>query len=897
MSVDPHSIRADGSERDEQLQSVIAECIRSSEAGRPPVHQDLIEKYPEFAAELKQFFVQRDQMNQLADPIQAFKDDLFQATLDAPNWLARFTDLTPHARGGIGEVFRATDPQLHRTVAIKYLQERQAENPHSRQRFLLEAEVTARLEHPGVVPVYGLVGGGVRPGYAMRFVEGNTFAGEISSYYAGPPDSVAFRRLVQAFLQVCQTVAYAHSRGVIHRDLKPANVMIGKFGETLVVDWGLAKVVGRPEEIRAIGVGETLVPASSDSVPGETAMGFALGTPEYMSPEQAAGRWDVVAQPSDVYGLGAVLYTLLTGKPPLEPGNWPQMQQRIQQGEFPRPRQVNPKVPWAIQAICLKAMAIKPEDRYSSATALGVDVEHWLADEPVTAYSESVAARIRRWGKRHRTLVSAAGVLVFAAVVGLSIGAFLLQRAGVEIDNQRKVAVTAQRKSEAINRFLIDDLLKQADPVNNPVGEKLTVRELLDKAADRLDMQTNLADQPEVEAELREVIGHAYEYLVVNDKAERHFRRAWVIRSSLSNQDAPDTLRVRNRYVRALTTQGPRPDAQAIAREAYADCKRIFGDEHIETAEAMNNLAEVYFHLNRFDEVISLRREASRIAHIALGPDDEKTQTIDNDLGIALVFLGRPAEAIPVYQSLVDRWRKLNPRYSELPSYLSNLGGAQIAFGRFLDAESVLRESVALGTELLGADNGSTLMNINLLSYALEGQERWTEAETKYLAVLADRRRVRGPTHHETQRTLAFMTRMYAKQEKWPDMARYLSELRLAQKPELAQTLVALTAESTVVFGEKYDPTTAAPVLLECYAAVEERMWKGDWLVAELHSRYGDCLRRQGKYAEAEPILLESAAAIRIAVGVPGWGVAASRKRVEDLYEAMTNPTEAAKWR
>ena len=897
MSVDPHSIRADGSERDEQLQSVIAECIRSSEAGRPPVHQDLIEKYPEFAAELKQFFVQRDQMNQLADPIQAFKDDLFQATLDAPNWLARFTDLTPHARGGIGEVFRATDPQLHRTVAIKYLQERQAENPHSRQRFLLEAEVTARLEHPGVVPVYGLVGGGVRPGYAMRFVEGNTFAGEISSYYAGPPDSVAFRRLVQAFLQVCQTVAYAHSRGVIHRDLKPANVMIGKFGETLVVDWGLAKVVGRPEEIRAIGVGETLVPASSDSVPGETAMGFALGTPEYMSPEQAAGRWDVVAQPSDVYGLGAVLYTLLTGKPPLEPGNWPQMQQRIQQGEFPRPRQVNPKVPWAIQAICLKAMAIKPEDRYSSATALGVDVEHWLADEPVTAYSESVAARIRRWGKRHRTLVSAAGVLVFAAVVGLSIGAFLLQRAGVEIDNQRKVAVTAQRKSEAINRFLIDDLLKQADPVNNPVGEKLTVRELLDKAADRLDMQTNLADQPEVEAELREVIGHAYEYLVVNDKAERHFRRAWVIRSSLSNQDAPDTLRVRNRYVRALTTQGPRPDAQAIAREAYADCKRIFGDEHIETAEAMNNLAEVYFHLNRFDEVISLRREASRIAHIAMGPDDEKTQTIDNDLGIALVYLGRPAEAIPVYQSLVDRWRKLNPRYSELPSYLSNLGGAQIAFGRFLDAESVLRESVALGTELLGADNGSTLMNINLLSYALEGQERWTEAETKYLAVLADRRRVRGPTHHETQRTLAFMTRMYAKQEKWPDMARYLSELRLAQKPELAQTLVALTAESTVVFGEKYDPTTAAPVLLECYAAVEERMWKGDWLVAELHSRYGDCLRRQGKYAEAEPILLESAAAIRIAVGVPSWGVAASRKRVEDLYEAMTNPTEAAKWR
>src|SRR4029077_15531076 len=129
-----------------------------------------------------------------------------------------------------------------------------------------------------------------RPAYAMRFVEGKTFAEEITGYHAGPADPVNFRRLLQAFLQVCQTVAYAHSRGVIHRDLKPANVMIGKFGETLVVDWGLAKVVGRPEQVRAAGAGETLVPSSGDSEPGETAMGSAVGTPAYMSPEQAAGR-------------------------------------------------------------------------------------------------------------------------------------------------------------------------------------------------------------------------------------------------------------------------------------------------------------------------------------------------------------------------------------------------------------------------------------------------------------------------------------------------------------------------------------------------------------------------------------------------------------------------------
>src|SRR5436309_8505835 len=135
--------------------------------------------------------------------------------------------------------------------------------------------------------------------------------------------------------------------------------MLGKFGETLVLDWGLAKVVGRPEEVRSAGAGETLVPAGADSGPSETAMGSAVGTPAFMSPEQAAGRWDVVAQPADVYSLGAVLYTVLTGRPPLEAGNWPQMQQQIQRGSFPPPRAVKPDVPAALEAVCLRAMALE----------------------------------------------------------------------------------------------------------------------------------------------------------------------------------------------------------------------------------------------------------------------------------------------------------------------------------------------------------------------------------------------------------------------------------------------------------------------------------------------------------------------------------------------------------
>ena len=233
-----------------------------------------------------------------------------------------FADAAPHAKGGLGEVFRATDLTLHRTVAVKRLQAHRSGDAESRRRFLVEAEVTARLEHPGIVPVYALypdAEGG--PAYAMRFVEGPTLADAIKQYHDHPPDSVDFLRLIQATIQICQTVAFAHSRGVIHRDLKPQNVLLGKFGETLVVDWGLAKVVGRSEADAVDPISETtLQPQSGGSNESETQMGSAVGTPAYMSPEQAAGRWNVIDHRSDIYGLGAVLYTVLTGKAPIDKG-------------------------------------------------------------------------------------------------------------------------------------------------------------------------------------------------------------------------------------------------------------------------------------------------------------------------------------------------------------------------------------------------------------------------------------------------------------------------------------------------------------------------------------------------------------------------------------------------
>jgi serine/threonine protein kinase/Tfp pilus assembly protein PilF len=307
----------------------------------------------------------------------------------------RYRALHFHAKGGLGEVWVAHDEEFQRPVALKRIREEYADDAESRRRFLREAEVTGRLEHPGIVPAYGLTRDAQgRPYYAMRLIRGGTLKDAIQRFHqadqAGrdPGErSLALRQLLGRFIAVCQAVAYAHSRGIVHRDLKPSNVMLGeKYGETLLVDWGLAKVVGRSESDRVSAEEGTLRPRSGGGE--DTRTGQAVGTLAYMSPEQAAGRWDVVGPASDSYSLGATLYHLLTGRAPFGAGLSGEIVLQVQRGEFPRPRQVNPAVHRALEAVCLKAMALRPADRYSTALELAADVEHWLADGPVAALDD-----------------------------------------------------------------------------------------------------------------------------------------------------------------------------------------------------------------------------------------------------------------------------------------------------------------------------------------------------------------------------------------------------------------------------------------------------------------------------------------------------------------------------
>ncbi len=333
--------------------------------------------------------------------------------------LGRYHLSSRHARGGFGLVWRAVDEQLGRMVALKQLGGHVAWRTRTRERFLAEAKIAARLEHPGVVPVYELCGEDDQlPYYTMKLVHGDTFTQCIRRYHdrirSSPEGPVEQLRLLNALLSVARTMAYAHRQGVLHRDLKPDNIVLGEYGESVILDWGLAKVIGEED----VSGSQLLGNPFADALPDETCEGTVLGTPVYMSPEQAGGNIDEIDQRSDVYALGAILYQVLTGRHPFTGDSSEEVLDKVRTQDPPRPRSVLAGIPRPLEAICLKAMAKDSGDRYEDATALTRDLERYLADERISAWRESHLERFGRWVRRHRALASSGAVALLLGLLG-----------------------------------------------------------------------------------------------------------------------------------------------------------------------------------------------------------------------------------------------------------------------------------------------------------------------------------------------------------------------------------------------------------------------------------------------------------------------------------------------
>ncbi len=450
----------------------------------------------------------------------------------------RFRIVRFHDRGALGEVYVARDQQLHRIVALKRIKLDHAADKDKRARFVVEAEITGRLEHPGIVPVYGLgTYDDGRPFYAMRFIRGDNLKSAIEQFHQAEAKgrdpgerTLALLKLLRRFLDVCNAIDYAHSRGVLHRDLKPGNIMLGKFGETLVVDWGLAKSVGRPEAAPASATMDdrTLVPQSGSDLRG-TELGARLGTPAYMSPEQAAGRIADLGPASDVYSLGATLYCLLTGRAPFNDPDMAELLRKVERGDFPPPRKLKGWIDPALEAICLKAMATDPDERYRTPRALADDVEHWLADEPVSAWREPIRRRLRRWGRRHRLLVTGLAATLIVAVAALAVGNVLVAR-------QRDLA----ERNLAVARTVVDEMYTQvAAKLDDEEQMDDYQREILEKALtfyERFALPQSNDPRVRLEAGLIGIrVGEIRHRLGQGEAAQAAYRQAIAVLSRLAS--------------------------------------------------------------------------------------------------------------------------------------------------------------------------------------------------------------------------------------------------------------------------------------------------------------------------------------------------------------------------
>jgi serine/threonine-protein kinase len=699
----------------------------------------------------------------------------------------RFRILRPHARGGLGAVFVAFDRELHRQVALKQIHEEHADDPISRERFIAEAEFTGRLEHPGVVPVYGLgADARGRPYYAMRFIQGDSLKAAIARFHADHSfkrdpgrRSLELRKLLRRFLDVCNAADYAHSRGVIHRDLKPANIIVGKHGETLVVDWGLAKSVGRAD--RSIGE-QTIAPSSSGS--SETQPGSALGTPAYMSPEQARGELDRLGPRSDVYSLGATLYCLLTGKPPFEAEDIGSVLHAVEAGRFPRPSRLDPALDKALEAVCLKAMATAPEARYPTPRALADDLEHWMADEPVAAWREPWARRARRWERRHRTAVMAVASGLLVALAGMFSVLVVQARANSELTRSNDALAAANERERARFALAMDavklfhgevseDLLLKEKPfeglrtrlLRGAAGFYNKLEGLLAGQTDRPSRRA-LAQAYDELAELTEKIGAKPDALAVRRKALAVRRvlangpgadaatrtdeaRSWIAVASLQRDtgDASGAL-ASYKEARRLTE-----DLEATA-DSDVQVQDILGQAHLLMGSLLQHTATQAEALAEFERAVAIRRKLAD-ARPDLVPFQTELAASYTELSFTLRSTGRPVEALSAAERVLAIRRKLADARPDLAQFQGELaesyitvGYALIVTGRPAEALAAFERSLAIVRKLAEANPNVTRFQDLLASayghvawaYKLSG--RPAEALTGFEHELAIRRKL-----------------------------------------------------------------------------------------------------------------------------------------------------------
>ena len=677
------------------------------------------------------------------------------------------------ARGGMGVVYRARQVSLNRPVALKMIAAGQLATPAQVQRFRLEAEAAARLDHPNIVPIYEIGEHQGQHFYSMKLIEGGPLAEPGSGFRVPGSELMGARPKLTdekagkrnsspapLIASIARAVHYAHQRGVLHRDLKPTNILIDAQGQPHITDFGLAKLF---EE-------ETTLTQST----------AILGTPAYMAPELAAGKAAEATTAADVYSLGAILYELLSGRPPFIAENVPALLRKIVEEDPVRPSVHhssrcyqtskseirNPKseigtslstsvavdeVDRDLEIICLKCLEKEPVKRYPSAAALAEDLERWMRDEPIHARSATTAERLRRWCRRKPALAGVSFALAVAVLGGLIATSVLLWRenharrratAAEQAQSQLRAQAEAERETAKIEAAKSQQLasflrrtLKSVGPQAALGRDTALLRDIFDQAAGRIDRE--LTNQPAVEAELRDTVGRAYFDLGQYEKAATMQREALRLRRQVLNAGQAEVAESLHALAGALAAGGHLDEAEALNREELALWRTLFGQDDAKVAGALNNLGDISF---RRSDWAQARRYFEEALAIYRKHNQSDIAPALHNLANALAMQSDLAGAEKLHREALALMRQQHPGAHPTTSlYLYNLGEVLRAQGKIAEAEDLLTEALAMRASLLDERHPWLADSLEKLGQLKSQQKRWAEAEDLYRKALIAR--------------------------------------------------------------------------------------------------------------------------------------------------------------